>query len=77
MNLVGLGDLFLYEPVWTWRESPIMPTPGDASTGTNDRGEFVTVFVDFTYQPLIREVADVPVLPDITISAESTLVINY
>jgi len=77
MDLVGMGDLFLYDPVWTWRESPTMPSPGDASTGTNDRGEFVTVFVDFTYRPLVSEVVDVPILPDITIRAESTLVVNY
>jgi hypothetical protein len=77
LSLAGLGDLFLYDPVWTWRESPTMPSPGDASTGTNDRGEFVTVFVDFTYRPLIRDVVDVPFLPDITIRAESTLVVNY
>ena len=77
MDLAGQGDLFVHEPVWTNRSTPANPSPGDASTGTNARGEYVTVFLDFTYKPLISYVVDVGVLPDIDISAESTLVINY
>ena len=76
-DLVGLGDLFVHDPVWTNRSTPANPKPGDASTGTNARGEYVTVFVDFVYQPLTSQVLDIGVLPDITISAESTLVVNY
>ena len=77
LELAGAGDLFVHEPVWTNRSTPANPSPGDTSTGSNARGEYVTVFLDFTYQPMIGEVVDVPFLPDITISAESTLVINY
>jgi len=77
LELAGVGDLIVYDPVWTNRSTPANPSPGDASSGTNARGEYVTVFLDFTYQPLVREVVDIPFLPDINISAESTLVINY
>jgi hypothetical protein len=77
LDLAGVGDLIVHEPVWTSRSTPANPSPGDASTGSNARGEYVTVFLDFTYQPLVREVVEIPFLPDITISAESTLVINY
>lgn len=77
LELAGVGDLIVHEPVWTSRSTPANPSPGDASTGSNARGEYVTVFLDFTYQPLVTEVVDIPFLPDITISAESTLVINY
>ena len=77
LELAGVGDLILYDPVWTNRSTPANPSPGDSSTGSNARGEYVTVFLDFVYEPLISAVVDIPVLPDITISAESTLVINY
>jgi hypothetical protein len=77
MNLAGLGELVPHDPVWTPRSSDTPPRPGDASSGTNARGEHVTVFVDFTYRPLIGEVFDLSLLPEITINAESTLVINY
>ena len=75
MDMVGLGDVFVYDPVWTSRGSLAHPGPGDPSTGQSGRGEYVTVFVDFTYQPMIQEVLDVE-LPTISINAESTLVIN-
>mgnify|MGYP001548098210 FL=1 len=76
LDLAGVCELIVNDPVWTNRSTPANPKPGDASTGTNARGEYVTVFLDFAYQPLITHVLDVSVLPDITISAESTLVIN-
>jgi len=73
----GTGDLFVYQPVWTDRADLGKPSPGDSNTGSNDRGNYVTVFVDYSYKPLIGEVMDLEVLPDLIISAESTLVINY
>lgn len=76
LDLVGVGDLFVFDPVWTSRGSLANPDPGDASSGHNGRGEYVSVFVDFTYDPIIRQVFDVDILPTITVSAESTLVIN-
>ena len=66
----------MHDPVWTNRSTPANPSPGDSSSGSNARGEYVTVYPDFTHEPLISTVMDVGVLPDITISAESTLVIN-
>ena len=77
LDLAGVGDLIVHDPVWTNRSTPANPKPGDTSNGTNARGEYVTVFLDFAYKPLISMVMDIGVLPDITISAESTLVINY
>jgi hypothetical protein len=77
LDLAGVGDLFVYDPVWTNRGTPANPKPGDASTGTNARGEYVTVFLDLTYKPMISHIVDIGILPDIEISAESTLVINY
>lgn len=77
LDLAGVGELFVFEPVWTSRGSLANPEPGDASNGNNGRGEYVTVFVDFTYDPVIRQAFDVSILPTITIRAESTLVVNH
>lgn len=76
LDFASSGDLVVFDPVWTSRGSLSPPRRGDISTGGNGRGDHVTVFVDFTYDPLIKEVVDVPLLPPITVSAESTLVIN-
>jgi hypothetical protein len=74
ISLVGTGDVSIAYPIWTVRGSPLpdgpCPAPGTCDTGTNDRGNYVTVFVDFEYSPLV------PILPPITISARSSLVIN-
>ena len=75
-DLFEVGDLFVYDPVWTSRGSLGNPMPGDPSTGNSGRGEYVTVFVDFDYVPLFKQIIDTTILPPITISAESTLVIN-
>jgi hypothetical protein len=77
LDLVGTGDLIVFEPIWTSRGDLSKPAPGDTSNGHNGRGEYVTVFVDFTYNPVIEDLFDFQVLPEITISAESTLVINH
>jgi hypothetical protein len=76
MELVGAGELFVHDPVWTSRGSLSHPSPGDGSTGNNGRGELVTVFVDYEFDPIVAEYLSVPILPTIGISAESTLVIN-
>lgn len=76
LDMMAVGELFVYDPVWTSRGGLSTPAPGDASSGHNGRGEYVTVFVDFSYDPVIKYIVDVPILPEITISAESTLVIN-
>jgi hypothetical protein len=75
-DFASTGQLLVFDPVWTSRGSLSPPRRGDASTGANGRGDHVTVFVDFTYHPLVKEVVDVPILPPITVSAESTLVVN-
>jgi hypothetical protein len=64
------GTLDVPDPVWTPKGSNI-PVRGDPSSGTNERGSYVTVFADYTYTTLL------PVLPPITVSAESTLVVNH
>jgi hypothetical protein len=75
-GLAPVGDLFVFDPTWTSRGSLSIPSPGDPSTGHSRRGEYVTVFVDFTYDLIVEQIFDTPFLPPITISAESTLVIN-
>ena len=77
LDLIGTGDLFVFDPVWTSRGDLSKPSPGDASNGHNGRGEYVTVFVDFEYEPVLEEVLSFDVLPSITISAESSLVVNH
>lgn len=69
VSLVDTGDLFVSEPQWCVAGSS-PPKRGYVCEGTNARGNYVTVFVDYSYSPVI------PVLPSITISVESTLVIN-
>jgi hypothetical protein len=69
IGLVSTGQLDAAPPAW-WDCASSPPQPGDTSTGNNGRGQCVTVFLDYTYSTII------PLLPPITISAESTLVIN-
>jgi Flp pilus assembly protein TadG len=76
LSVVDTNALFVNDPVWTTRGLS-NPSPGDLNTGHNGRGNYVTVFLDVTYSPLLGEVFNIEILPDITISAESTLVINY
>ena len=76
LDLAGTGELIVFDPVWTSRGSLAHPEPGDKSTGHSGRGEYVTVFVDFSYAPILKQILDVPIVPSLTISAESTLVVN-
>jgi hypothetical protein len=76
LDLAPVGDLFISDPIWTSRGSLSPPRPGDPNTGGNARGDYVSVFVDFSYDPILKQVLNVPILPTIMISAESTLVIN-
>jgi len=69
IGLVGSGDLDTFPPAW-WDCASTPPLPGQPSTGNNGRGQCVTVFLAYTYQSIV------PILPPITISAESSLVIN-
>jgi hypothetical protein len=71
LGIVGSGDLDAIPPAWwdcTTTSTP--PTPGVPGGGNNSRGQCVTVYLSYTYSTII------PVLPPITISAESTLVVN-
>ena len=54
LYLVSSGGLVVHDPVWTSRGSLGNPRPGDASSGHNGRGEYVSVFVDYTYDPIIE-----------------------
>jgi hypothetical protein len=76
LDFASSGELVVFDPVWTSRGNLSPPRRGDLSTGGNGRGDHVTVFVDFTYNPFVKEVVDVAILPPITIRAESTLVVN-
>ena len=76
LDLAGVGDLIVFDPVWTSRGSLAHPSLGDSSTGHSGRGEYVTVFVDFSYEPVLTQILNVPILPGVTIRAESTLVVN-
>jgi len=69
LSLIDTGVLSIPDPIWTVINDDL-PDPGDPSTGTNARGNYVTVFVDYSYSPII------PLLPSINISARSSLVIN-
>jgi Flp pilus assembly protein TadG len=69
IGLIDTGTLSIPDPIWTVANDDL-PNPGDASSGTNARGNYVTVFVDYSYSPII------PLLPSINISARSSLVIN-
>ena len=68
IRLAARGDLFTQDPVWWTGSDPLQC--GTTSNGDNERGNRVTVCVDYAYDPIF------PVLPTITISVESTLVVN-
>ena len=76
LELMSTGDLFVYDPVWTSRGTLASPVRGDSSSGHNGRGEYVTVFVDFTYDPIFKQILGIAQIPTFQIAAESTLVIN-
>ncbi len=76
-GLATMGQMFVHDPVWTNHDNFSPPTRGTASNGTNTRGDFVTVFVDYKYNTLIKSIFGIDILPTIGISAESSLVINY
>jgi hypothetical protein len=77
VGLTSPGVLSVPTPVWTDGASAVLPSGPAESTGDNGRGEFVTVYADYSYKPIIAQVFGAELLPSITISAESTLVINY
>jgi hypothetical protein len=76
LDFASAGDLFVFDPVWTSRGSLSPPRPGDPNTGSNGRGDYVTVFVDFTYDSVLGQVLGTTIVPSLTIRAESTLVVN-
>ncbi|HXG39819.1 MAG TPA: TadE family protein [Candidatus Limnocylindrales bacterium] len=67
MGLAGIGDFDVIEPYWCPTDGP-KPCPGNELT--NERGNPVTVRIVFTYRPIVS------LLPPITVTAESTMVIN-
>ena len=69
------GELVVHDPVW-WFRNDSVPARGDSSTGTNERGNHVTVFVDYSYDPVIKQIFQSHLIPTLTVSAESSLVIN-
>lgn len=77
MGLASSGQLIVDDPVWTNHGDFQPPTRGDANSGYNVRGDYVTVFVDFTYDSVIRSIFKIDIIPTLNISAESSLVVNY
>jgi hypothetical protein len=81
-GLATMGDLVVFDPVWTAHGySP--PTRADCCSGPawnngyNVRGDTVTVFVDYSYDTILTNIFGSRVIPPLTISAESSLVVNY
>lgn len=81
LSLAAMGDLFVDDPMWVdkWDFTP--PERGDVRDvdyigGYAQRGDYVTVFVDYSYDPIFRSVFGVGIVPSITISAEASLVVN-
>jgi hypothetical protein len=68
IGLVGVGDFVALEAWWCKAGAPKPCAPEDRLT--NFRGNPVTVRAVYQYSPVM------PLLPPITFSAESTLVIN-
>jgi Flp pilus assembly protein TadG len=77
VGLAASGELFVADPIWTSHGDFSPPVRTDTSSGYNTRGDYVTVFTDYTYNPVIRDILGWQILPTISISAESSLVVNY
>jgi len=80
VGIASLGDLTVHTPLWTQARStslPSGPTYDGVVRGDNYRGSYVSVFAEYAYEPIIKSVFDIGLIPDITISAESTLVVNH
>ena len=79
ISIAGSGNLTVPTPRWTLEGSAILPTsPTDSAStdGDNGRGSYVTVFATYSYAPIIKAVLGTDLLPDITLDARSTLVVN-
>ena len=80
VGIAGLGDLTVPTPMWTAALSTSLPDrPGDPSVvqGDNYRGNYVTVYAYYSYDPIIKMMFDTGLIPSIDMNAESTLVINH
>ncbi len=80
VGIAGLGDLTVPTPMWTAALSTSLPDrPGDTSVvqGDNYRGNYVTVYAYYSYDPIIKMMFDTELIPSIAMNAESTLVINH
>jgi hypothetical protein len=77
---VGMLDpsrLTIPNPCWLTSAERTVPARGtDCSHGNNGRGSPVTVWVDYTYDSIVGEVLGLDFIPTITISVESTHVVN-
>ena len=76
-GLAAMGELVVHPPVWTSHGNFTPPKRGDANSGYNVRGDFVTVFVDYSYDSVLTDIFGVRIIPSLTISAESSLVVNF
>lgn len=79
IGIADEGNLTVPTPRWTLGGSAVLPSsPLDPAPidGDNGRGNYVTVFASYSYDPILKAIFDIGVIPTITINAESTLVIN-
>jgi Flp pilus assembly protein TadG len=76
-GLATMGELVVHPPVWTSHGDFTPPTRGASSSGYNVRGDFVTVFVDYSYNTVLTDIFGARIIPPLSISAESSLVVNY
>jgi Flp pilus assembly protein TadG len=79
IGISGSGALTVPTPRWTLAGSHVLPdSPTDTSPidGNNSRGNYVTVFAEYSYEPIVKMILGTELIPSISLSAESTLVIN-
>ena len=70
-------DRLAIDLCWQTGSDRAVPTRStDCTEGNNNRGSPVTVWVDYDYDPILRDLLGFSFLPTITISVESTYVIN-
>ena len=79
LGLADDGSLVVPTPRWTLEGSGALPSsPTDTASidGDNGRGNYVTVFAQYSYDPILKSILGLEFIPTIDINAESTLVIN-
>ena len=76
VGLAAEGDLDVPVPIWTYAEDPLPSGPEASPQADNFRGNYVTVYARYEYEPIIKSMFGIGIVPTIAIDAESSLVIN-